>query len=573
MIASRRWFHASITGHEAERLLLDTGYDGSFLARPSEGTPGNFTLCVRRAGKVTHIKIQNQGDFYDLFGGSQFASLVELVQYYYEGLGPLKEKNGEIIELKYPLNVSGPTAERWFHGSVSGRDAERMLSEKGKTGTFLVRESQSQPGNYVLSIKSDDGIKHIHIRFLDNRYDIGGGERCETLGELIDHYKQNPMVEISGAVVQLKQPLHTSRFPVANIEDRVKKLQEEHNVSTTSKGGFWDEFEELQQQECKHLYSRKEGQKEENRAKNRYKNILPFDYTRVKLSDSSNPAFDYINANFIEASSDEDGPYDKKYEKKYIATQGCLNATVTDFWRMVWQEKCQVIVMTTKEVERGKNKCAKYWPEVDKAMPVLHPSGKGPDITVLNLHEHNTSDYVMRELMVSCESEEKRKVYQFQFKSWPDHGVPKDPGCVLNFLHDINDKQNSLPDAGCIVVHCSAGIGRTGTFIVIDIILTQLQLYGLDCDIDIQKTILSVRSQRSGMVQTEGQYKFVYIAIQHYKETVTQRRLAERQSHNREYTNLKYASEAAGGPANPGSLPSLTGSGSRKQSKSKSHVS
>lgn len=116
------------------------------------------------------------------------------------------------------------------------------------------------------------------------------------------------------------------------------------------------------------------------------------------------------------------------------------------------------------------------------------------------------------------------------FKAWPDHGVPSDPGCVLNFLQDVKDRQEQLmqehPDnpPGAIVVHCSAGIGRTGTFIVIDMILDQIDKQGLNCEIDIQRTIQMVRSQRSGMVQTEAQYKFVYLAVKHYIETVAQRR-------------------------------------------------
>ena len=111
--------------------------------------------------------------------------------------------------------------------------------------------------------------------------------------------------------------------------------------------------------------------------------------------------------------------------------------------------------------------------------------------------------------------------FDFNFQAWPDHGVPSDPGCVLNFLEDVNSKQESLePAPGAIVVHCSAGIGRTGTFIVIDMIIDQIKRHGLDCEIDIQRTIQMVRSQRSGMVQTEAQYKFVYMAVQHYIETV-----------------------------------------------------
>nr|XP_023021149.1 tyrosine-protein phosphatase non-receptor type 11-like [Leptinotarsa decemlineata] len=109
----RRWFWPTIDGIEAEKLLMERGVDCSFLARPSTANPSNFTLSVRRNGEVTHIKIQNSGDFYDLYGGEKFATLSELVQYYMENPGQLKEKNGEIIELKYPLNCAEPTTERW----------------------------------------------------------------------------------------------------------------------------------------------------------------------------------------------------------------------------------------------------------------------------------------------------------------------------------------------------------------------------------------------------------------------------------------------------------------------------
>ena len=122
-MSSRRWFHPNIHGIEAEHLLLDRGYDGSFLARPSKGNPGDFTMSVRRRGEVTHIKIQNTGDFYDLYGGEKFATLSELVQFYMENRGALRQKSGEIIDLLYPLediDADDPTTERWFHGNISG---------------------------------------------------------------------------------------------------------------------------------------------------------------------------------------------------------------------------------------------------------------------------------------------------------------------------------------------------------------------------------------------------------------------------------------------------------------------
>ncbi|XP_071451601.1 tyrosine-protein phosphatase non-receptor type 11-like isoform X3 [Hetaerina americana] len=542
----RRWFHPNVSGIQAERLLMERGFDGSFLARPSRSNPGDFTLSVRRNGEVTHIKIQNTGDFYDLYGGEKFATLSELVQYYMENQGQLREKNGEVIELRYPLNCADPTTERWFHGHLSGKEAEKLILEKGKNGSFLVRESQSKPGDYVLSVRTDDKVTHVMIRCQDNRYDVGGGEKFDSLSELIEHYKRNPMVETSGTVVHLKQPFNATRINASGIHSRVKELQKE-NGHSTGKAGFWEEFESLQQQECKHLFSRKEGQKVENRNKNRYKNILPFDHTRVKLKevDPSIPGSEYINANYIKP---EDEPFPEGRMKHYIATQGCLPSTTSDFWQMVWQENTRVIVMTTKEIERGKNKCARYWPEEGQ----MKEYGR---VRVRNLSESSTADYTLREFLVSyvqderedaiaplglrggrkgCDSEmmdsvlgEERKVFHYHFQAWPDHGVPSDPGCVLNFLHDVNARQESIRCAGPVLVHCSAGIGRTGTFIVIDMILDQIERQGLDCEIDIQRTIQMVRSQRSGMVQTEAQYKFVYLAVQHYIAAESQRRQAE----------------------------------------------
>ncbi|PNF27585.1 Tyrosine-protein phosphatase non-receptor type 11 [Cryptotermes secundus] len=377
------------------------------------------------------------------------------------------------------------------------------------------------------------------IRCQDNCYDVGGGERFDSLSELIEHYKKNPMVETSGTVVHLKQPFNATRINASGIDSRVKELQKE-NGQLTGKAGFWEEFESLQQQECKHLFSRKEGQKTENRNKNRYKNILPFDHTRVKLKDvdPNVPGAEYVNANYIKP---EEELFQDGHPKYYIATQGCLPSTMSDFWDMVWQENTRVIVMTTKEIERGKNKCVRYWPE--------ECQGKEYGKTkVRNLSESSTADYTLREFLVSREgsSEEERKVYHYHFQAWPDHGVPSDPGCVLNFLHDVNARQESVANAGPVLVHCSAGIGRTGTFIVIDMILDQIKRQGLDCEIDIQRTIQMVRSQRSGMVQTEAQYKFVYLAVQHYIETVSQRMQAEQKSLQlgREYTNIRYSSEA-----------------------------
>lgn len=511
-MSSRRWFHSYVSGYDAERLLLERGFDGSYLVRPSKSNPGDFTLSVRRDGEVTHIKIQNTGDFYDLYGGEKFATLSELIQFYTENPGQLKEKNGQVIEMKFPLNSTDPTTERWFHGHMSGKEAETMMLDKGKNGSFLVRESQSKPGDFVLTVRLEDKITHVMIRHhMDGKYDVGGGEKFDDLTDLVEHYKKNPMVEKSGTVVQLKTPFNATRINAAAIEDRVKVLQKQ-NQNVSGKAGFYEEFEVLQKQECKHLYSRKEGERPENKAKNRYKNILPFDHSRVVLrgGDPNVVGSDYINANFV-------GPSDTETSKRYIAAQGCLPSTVEDFWKMVFQENSRIIVMTTKEVERGRNKCTRYWSDPDTTKDV------GP-YHVRHTKETEYTEYALREFELTSEDDPiPRTIYQFHYTGWPDHGVPKDPSPVLHILHEVNSRQQSIPMAGPVIVHCSAGIGRTGTFIVIDNLVNMIKEQGLDCEIDISKSIQNVRAQRSGMVQTEAQYEFIYKAIQHYISTETAR--------------------------------------------------
>lgn len=492
---------------------MTVGKDGSFLCRPSQTSPGDFTLSVRREDDVTHIKIQSTGDYYDLYGGEKFATLAELVMHYMEFPGSLREKNGHLIELKSPLNTEEVTNERWYHSNLTGREAETLLLAKGQGGSFLVRSSVHNPGFYVLSARVEDKVSHVMIRNKEGLFDVGGGPKFGNLTELVEHYKKNPMVETSGVVIKLKHPYNATSFLPANIGQRVEELQKQ-NHDVYGKAGFWEEFEQLQQQECKHLYSRKEGAKPENKAKNRYKNILPFDHTRVTLKgiDPDMVGADYINANYI--SGEVPGS-----EKRYIATQGCLPGTVADFWKMMWQENSRVIVMTTNEVERGRNKCTKYWPDLEDTKVY------GGVYHVASLTQTSNQHYILREFLLHSSEEEGdgRRVYQFHFKAWPDHGVPHEPGVALGFLQDVSLRQTTLEkeEEGCgpIVVHCSAGIGRTGTFIVIDILISLINYQGWDDEIDIQKTIQLVRAQRSGMVQTEQQYKFVYSAINAFVES------------------------------------------------------
>ncbi|KAF6734055.1 Tyrosine-protein phosphatase non-receptor type 6 [Oryzias melastigma] len=542
-----RWFHRDITGLEAEEILKVRGIHGSFLARPSKKNVGDFSLSVRVGEQVTHIRIQNTGDYYDLYGGEKFATLSELVDYYTSECGILQDKDGTIIELKYPLNCSDPTTERWYHGHLSGPNAEKLLTQRDEPGTFLVRESLSKPGDFVLSALTEEinkngtkRVSHIKIMCQNDRYTVGGSEMFDTLTDLVDFYKRKGIEEVSGNWVHLKQPYYSTRVNAADIDSRVRQLdqtaQEQlDGEGEKSKAGFWEEFDALQKLEAKVKKSREEGQRPENKSKNRYKNILPFNDTRVILQDTDPNIVgsDYINANYVKNKLRETD------QKVYIATQGCLATTVNDFWQMVWQENTRVIVMTTREVEKGRNKCVPYWPELHSSKEV------GPYVVTCDT-EREASDYKVRVLEIApiAKPQLSRTIWHYQYLSWPDHGVPQEPGGVLSFLIQVNTKQAEYPESGPIIVHCSAGIGRTGTIVVIDMIIDTIDTIGLDCDIDIPKYIQMVREQRSGMVQTEAQYKFIYLAVSEYIQTTKTKDCAYMET-DTEYGNLQLKHQPA----------------------------
>ncbi|XP_043972816.1 tyrosine-protein phosphatase non-receptor type 6 isoform X3 [Gambusia affinis] len=543
-----RWFHRDITGVQAEEILKSRGIHGSFLARPSKKNVGDFSLSVRVSDQVTHIRIQNTGDYYDLYGGEKFATLSELVEYYTAENGILQDKDGTIIELKYPVNCSDPTTERWYHGHLSGSNAEKLLTARDEPGTFLVRESLSKPGDFVLSVLTDEinkngskRVSHIKIMCQNDRYTVGGSELFDTLTDLVDFYKRKGIEEISGNWVHLRQPYFSTRVIASDIDSRVKQLdltsdKPLEGEGEKSKAGFWEEFDALQKMEAKVKKSREEGQRPENKSKNRYKNILPFNDTRVILqnADPNVLGSDYINANYV-----KDKLWEAGGQKVYIATQGCLATTVNDFWQMVWQEKTHVIVMTTREVEKGRNKCVPYWPDSQEPKDVSA-------YVVSCESELEATDYKVRLLHIAPVNQPKlsRPIWHYQYLSWPDHGVPQEPGGVLSFLTQVNAKQAEYPEAGPMIIHCSAGIGRTGTIVVIDMILETIDSLGLDCDIDIPKYIQMVREQRSGMVQTEAQYKFIYLAVSEYIQTTKAKESASKETET-EYGNLQLKHQPA----------------------------
>ncbi|XP_077440770.1 receptor-type tyrosine-protein phosphatase C isoform X2 [Vanacampus margaritifer] len=242
-------------------------------------------------------------------------------------------------------------------------------------------------------------------------------------------------------------------------------------------------------------YTVKEAKKNCNVPKNRYVDILPYDYNRVHLSTGNGEAgCDYINASFIDGY---------KESKKYIAAQGPKEETVCDFWRMIWEQRSSVIVMVTRCEEGNKNKCVQYWPSLDRETEMFE------EFVVKLTSEDHYPDYVIRHINLTNRRENsEREVTHIQFVSWPDHGVPEEPHLLLKLRRRVNSFKNVF--SGPIVVHCSAGVGRTGTYIGIDAMMECLEAEG---KVDIYGYVFKLRKHRCLMVQVEAQYILIHQAL------------------------------------------------------------
>ncbi|KAM6986546.1 tyrosine-protein phosphatase non-receptor type 12 isoform 2-T2 [Aplochiton taeniatus] len=244
------------------------------------------------------------------------------------------------------------------------------------------------------------------------------------------------------------------------------------------------------------IYPTNVGEQEENVKKNRYKDILPFDHTRVKLTlKTSNQDSDYVNANFIKGI---DGP------EAYIATQGPLPNTVIDFWRMNWEYNVAVIVMACREFEMGRKKCERYFPLFGD-----EPMCFGP-FRISCESEQARTDYFIRTLTAEYENE-SRRITQFHYMNWPDHDVPSSFDSILDMIGLMREYQDN--DDVPLCIHCSAGCGRTGAICAIDYTWNLLKAGKIPEDFNVFRLIQEMRTQRHSAVQTKEQYELVHRAI------------------------------------------------------------
>ncbi|XP_052445756.1 receptor-type tyrosine-protein phosphatase S isoform X13 [Carassius gibelio] len=301
--------------------------------------------------------------------------------------------------------------------------------------------------------------------------------------DITPHHPTDP-VEMRRINFQTPGMMNHPPIPISELAEHTELLKANDNLKLSQE---YESIDPGQQFTWEH------SNLEVNKPKNRYANVIAYDHSRVILAPIEGiTGSDYINANYIDG-------YRK--QNAYIATQGPLPETFGDFWRMVWEQRAATVVMMTRLEEKSRIKCDQYWPSRGTETYGMI------QVTLLDTIELAT--FCVRTFSLHKNgSSEKREVRQFQFTAWPDHGVPEYPTPFLAFLRRV--KTCNPPDAGPIIAHCSAGVGRTGCFIVIDAMLERIKH---EKTVDIYGHVTLMRSQRNYMVQTEDQYSFIHDAL------------------------------------------------------------
>lgn len=261
--------------------------------------------------------------------------------------------------------------------------------------------------------------------------------------------------------------------------------------------GSWSAiYQEIRQQSSE--FPCKVAKLPENKNRNRYRDVSPFDHSRICLQLGTN---DYINASLITV---------EEAKRNYILTQGPLPNTCGNFWEMVWEQRTRGVVMLNRVIEKGSIKCAQYWPQREEKDAIFEDT----NFKLTFISEDIKSYYTVRQLeLENLSTQETREILHFHYTTWPDFGVPESPASFLNFLFKVRESGCLNSDQGPVVVHCSAGIGRSGTFCLVDTCLLLMSMRKDPSSVGIRDVLLEMRRYRMGLIQTADQLRFSYLAV------------------------------------------------------------
>ncbi|KAL3967659.1 phylloquinone omega-hydroxylase/docosahexaenoic acid omega-hydroxylase [Sarotherodon galilaeus] len=473
-------------------------------------TEGLFSTATAHNGSNVHVSDGHENvSFTGLYPGATYQ--ISLVY----------EKSSRVfLQCEHKLTILPPNlnahCEYWAAGysvlikwtDPEGEWTNAEVNVTGKTHTVASPETEIiikgfQPAKkYKVSVTSLSGVRrssepHVFYCQTDPRGVIAGSVFGVLLFGLLvalvvfiflkrpDIISRKKSSFIGGSKVSNTQ---SKSIPAAKFPDHF------HQLSLDENRGFSEEYECLAPVGTDQ--TRKTAILPENKAKNRFNNILPYDWCRVKLTTSDPDGIsDYINANYMPGYSSN---------REYIATQGPLPSTVNDFWRMIWEQRVKRIVMVTNCIEGGRTKCEQYWPADSK--PCLYG-----ELLVTMRSEQQETNWTLRQFnLKDRKTSEERTVKHFHFTAWPNHGVPECTEVLIQFRGLVRQHIEREGGKAPTVVHSSAGVGRTGTIISLDVLLQQLEK---EQAVGINAFVHKMRLNRPYMVQTESQYIFLHQCI------------------------------------------------------------
>uniref|UniRef100_A0A1B0AVR3 protein-tyrosine-phosphatase n=1 Tax=Glossina palpalis gambiensis TaxID=67801 RepID=A0A1B0AVR3_9MUSC len=280
-------------------------------------------------------------------------------------------------------------------------------------------------------------------------------------------------------------------------------IELEYNRIANDRNGWQRLYQEIREK-CEREANEKhfgtsESEKPHNRCLNRYRDVNPYDHSRIIIHRGN---VDYINANLVKL---------ERAERKYILTQGPLGDTVGHFWLMIWEQNTKAILMLNKLMEKKQIKCHMYWPERKGSECALKLDEVNLMVEFLRCERYK--NFCRRWLkLTDLETNQSREILQFHYTTWPDFGIPSSPVAFLQFLKEVRDSGALDTNVGPAVVHCSAGIGRSGTFCLVDCCLVLIDKEGVN-NVSVQNVLYELRRYRMGLIQTADQLYFSYQAI------------------------------------------------------------